>query len=163
MNDITIATFNTTAQAEPLKQRLEQAHFHAAVCDESKMEHLWFVAHPLAGIRIKVPSDEYAEAQKLLKIWDTESGVLHDAVRCPECGSSRVEYPQHTRKFFLPNLLGLLSGLGILEKEFYCQECQYTWPRMGTKRSATRPNQAPYYFIEGVIRPENTAEGVHRN
>ncbi|MDB6020864.1 MAG: hypothetical protein JWQ04_721 [Pedosphaera sp.] len=163
MNEITIATFNTPAQAEPLKRRLEEAHFHAEMRDESRMERLWFVAHPLAGIRVKVPSSEYENARQLLRVWDTETGILREAVRCPECGSSRVEYPQHTRKFFLPNLLGLLSGLGLLEKEFYCDDCQYTWPRTGRKPSRARPHQAPYYFIEGIAQPENSPEQTKQN
>lgn len=161
MNEVTIATFNRREQAEPLKQQLEQAHIHAEIHDESTMERLWFVAHPLACVRVKVPSEEFETAQKLLRVWDTETGVLRNAVRCPECGSSRVEYPQFTRKFFLPNLLGVLSGLGLLEKEFYCEECQYTWPKSGTKHSHARPHQEPYYFIEGIAQPHGESAPNH--
>lgn len=154
MNAITVATFNTTEQAEPLRDQLERAGIHAEIHNETVMERLWFVAKPLAGVRVKVDSTDYGRAKNLLGVWDTESGVLRDAIRCPECGSSRIEYPQKTRKFFLPNLVGTLtSGLGFVEKEFYCEDCQYTWPRTGTKASVARPNQAPYYFIEGVSQP----------
>jgi len=55
--------------------------------------------------------------------------LLRDAIHCPECGSSRVEYPQFTRKFILPNFGALLCAIGLMEWKFYCQECQFTWPR----------------------------------
>ncbi|MDB6109299.1 MAG: hypothetical protein JWR69_1049 [Pedosphaera sp.] len=153
MDSITVATFNVASNAEPLKHRLEEAHIPVEVHDESMMERLWFVARPLAGVRLKVHSRDFENALRLIHVWDEKEGVLRDAIRCPECRSSRVEYPQFTRKFFLPNLLGILAAIGLLEKEFYCQECQYTWPKEGTKKSATRPHMAPYYFIEGVQQP----------
>lgn len=153
MKEKTIATFNSPEQAEPLKQQLEQAHIHAEIEDETMMERLWFVAHPLASIRVKVPVEDYENAQKLMRVWDTENGVLQNAIRCPECGSSRIEYPQYTKNSVLPNVLGgVLSGLGLLEREFYCRDCQYTWPRKGSKPSRARPHQAPYYFIEGIAQ-----------
>jgi len=167
MNGVTVATFNSVEQAEPLRDQLEKAGIHAEI-HHDVMERLWFVAKPLANVRVKVDPHDYEKAKNLLNVWDTESGVLRDAVRCPECGSSRVEYPQKTRKFLLPNLFGgVLSGLGMVEKEFFCEECQYTWPRTGERPSRKRPNQAPYYFIEGVVQPEKPGEAprdiLHRD
>ena len=162
MNDITVATFNQRAEAEPLKQRFEAARIPAEIHDESTMEKVWFVREPLASIRLKVPSARYEESLQLLRAWDAD-GALRNAVRCPECGSSRIEYPQFTRKFFLPNILGLLSALGILQKEFYCDACQFTWPKAGHKISPTRPHMAPYYFIEGIpqTNPEPKRDARH--
>jgi hypothetical protein len=157
MNGVTIATFNSVEQAEPLREKLERAGVPAEV-HHDLMERLWFVAKPLANVRVQVAPQDYEKAKNLLKVWDTETGVLREAVRCPECGSSRVEYPQKTRKFFLPNIVGVLSGLGMVEKEFYCEDCQYTWPRTGSKPSRARPHQAPYYFIEGIVQPEKPAD-----
>lgn len=161
MNGVTVATFNSVEHAEPLRERLEKAGIHAEI-QHDVMERLWFVAKPLANVRVKVEPHDYEKAKNLLSVWDTESGVLREAVRCPECGSSRVEYPQKTRKFFLPNLVGMLTtGLGMVDKEFYCQDCQFTWPRSGTRPSHKRPHQAPYYFIEGVVQTEKPAEAHH--
>ncbi len=159
MNAITVATFNQRAEAEPLKQRFAAANIAAEIHDESTMERLWFVREPLASIRLKVPSDKYEESRQLLGAWDA-NGALRHAVRCPECGSSRIEYPQFTRKFFLPNILGLLSALGILQKKFYCDDCQFTWLKAGHKISPARPHLAPYYFIEGIphINPKSESE-----
>jgi hypothetical protein len=77
-------------------------------------------------------------------------GALHDAVRCPDCGSSRIEYPQFTRKFLTPNVIGLLSAMHLFEKEYYCEDCHFTWPDPHSKPHRPRANQAPYYFIEGI-------------
>jgi len=154
MSGDTIATFNERRQAEPLRARLKESGIPAEIKDESAMERLWFVSRPLAGVRLKVGSRDYEKAVGLLHTWDVTEGVLHDAVRCPECGSSRVEYPQHTKKFFLPNVLGLLAAMHLLERAFYCEDCHCTWPREGARRPRTRPHMAPYYFIEGVPEPD---------
>src|SRR5258708_3778815 len=114
MDTITVATFNVASKAEPLKHRLEEAHIPVEIHDESIMERLWFVAKPLAAVRLKVHSRDFENAIRLIRLWDEQDGVLRDAIRCPECHSSRVEYPQFTRKFFTPNLLGILAAVGLL-------------------------------------------------
>jgi hypothetical protein len=148
-NLVTVATFNEAAKAQPLKQRLERQGVAVELSDSSNMERLWFVKKPLAAVRVKVGSQDYERARELVRQWDGED-VLRDAVHCPECKSPRVEYPQITRKFFIPNLVGLFANLGGAEKEFYCQDCQFTWPKEGSRPSAARPHMAPYYFIDGV-------------
>ncbi len=158
MRTVTIATFNDPGKAEPLRRRLEEVHIPAEVHDQSAVEQLWFVKRPVAGVRLKIHAADYERAIKLLREWDATEGILKDAVRCPECGSSRVEYPQFTRKFLLPNLVGLLAAIGLIERKFYCMDCQYTWPRNGRKKSKRRPHMAPYYFIEGVPQARTEAQ-----
>jgi len=46
--------------------------------------------------------------------------------------------------------LGLVARIGLLEKEYYCEDCHYMWPHEGAKPRRDRPNMAPYYFIEGI-------------
>jgi hypothetical protein len=151
LEKVTVATFSKCEHAEPLRKRLTEAGYPAEVVhDESALGKLWFVRRPLAGIRLKVHPHDYERALKLLREWDASDDALRYALRCPECGSSRVEYPQLTRRFFLPNLIGLLAALGVVEREFYCQDCHFTWPREGRKHSRIRPHSAPYYFIEGL-------------
>ena len=148
---VTVATFNEPSKAEPLKQKLEKTGIRAEICDESKYEWFWFVTKPVAGIRLKVHKRDFETARRLLREWDAAEGVLLEAVRCPQCGSSRVEYPQFTRKFFLPNLVGVASLLHLIGKEFFCQECDYTWPK-DAKPQWPRKHGAPNYFIEDVPR-----------
>jgi hypothetical protein len=130
MDVVTVLTFNEPEQAEPLKQRLEQAGIHAQIYDERKLQRFGFLSpEPLAGIRLRVDRKDFERARELLREWHEREGALRDAIHCPECGSSRVEYPQFTRKFVLPNFGALLCAIGLMEWEFYCQECQFTWPR----------------------------------
>lgn len=137
-----------------MKKRLEESNIPAEIDHESSLEWLWFAIKPVVKVRLKVRTADFDEALRLLRGWDAAEGILREAIRCPECGSSRVEYPQFTRKFFLPNLIGLLAGLGVVRREFYCEECHFTWPKEGSKPSLIRPHGAPYYFLEGIAQPE---------
>ena len=153
MTRIPVAMFNERAKAEPLRERLAGCGIPAEIHDELRWEKLWFVSKPSTGVRLEAPSDQYERAIDLLLEWDAAEGALREAIHCPECKSFRVEYPQFTRKFLIPNLaLGPLSALGLVEKEYYCQDCHYTWPKEGTKPSKLRPNMAPHYFIEGIVQ-----------
>ena len=167
MNRIPVALFNSSAKAEPLKQRLIRAGIQAEVHQELRLEKLWFVSKNSAGARLDAPANQFERASRLLLDWDTAEGALRDAIRCPECKSLRVDYPQFTRKSFIPNLaMGLSAKIGLVEKEFYCQDCHYTWPKEGTQPRATRENLAPYYFIEGVeqttLKPPPQSAEAHR-
>ena len=149
MNMVTVATFHERDKASPLRQRLENAGIYARIHDESKYEWLWFVTRPLAGIRLKVGKNDFGWARELVRAWDSTEDVLRDGVRCPQCGYSRIEYPQFTRKFLMPNLVGLASVIGIFEKEYFCQDCDHTWPVKSLARWP-RKHGSPYYFIEDV-------------
>src|ERR1051326_102981 len=130
MNRIPLALFTNRAKAEPLERRLREAGISAEIHDELRLEKLWFVSKPATGVRLEAPCDQYERAIDLLLEWDAAEGALREAIHCPECKSFRIEYPQFTRKFLIPNLaLGPLSALGLVEKEYYCQDCHYTWPK----------------------------------
>ena len=160
---VTVATLNEKAQAEPLKNRLEESGIPAEISGESVLRRLWFVRRPIACIKLKVRASDYEKALRVLRIWDSVEAVMHDAIRCPACGSSRIEFPQFTRKFFLPNLLGLLAAVGLLRREFFCKDCQHTWPTKDTKPPRRRRHMAPYYFIEGVSQPLPTTGGKRQS
>jgi hypothetical protein len=127
MDMVTVTTFNEPQPAEPLKQRLGEAGIAAEIHDERKLQKYWFMSETLAGIRLRVDKHNFERAKGLLADWDRADGVLREAIHCPECGSSRVEYPQFTRKFVSPSIYALLCKLGFFEKKFYCEECHYTW------------------------------------
>ena len=167
MNRIPVARFSSRFYAEPLRQRLVQAGIPAEVHEELRLEKLWFVSRGSAGARLDAPAGQFERACQLLLDWDAAEGALRDAIRCPECKSLRVDYPQFTRKSFTPNLImGLSAKIGLVEKEFYCQDCHYTWPKEGTRPRAARGHLAPYYFIEGVeqttLRSQPVQSEAHR-
>lgn len=156
MSTIPVALFGSRAKAGPVKERLTQAGVAAELNDEPGLEKLWFVSKEAAGVRLEVPAIQIERTEQLLRHWDATEGLLREAVRCPECGSLQVKYPQYARHSLLTNLiLGLAAELGVVEKHYYCEDCHFTWPKEGSRPRRKRPHAAPYYFIEGV---EQTAQ-----
>jgi hypothetical protein len=129
MNTITLAAFNSRAPAESLARRLEETGVCAVVHDQSRLQRFAFLAEPFAAFHLDVERSQFDAACDLVRRWDAAEGVLREAVRCPECGSARVEYPQMTRKFVTPDIAVLGYVLRFVDKKFYCQECQFTWSR----------------------------------
>ena len=166
MKTITLATFDTPAQAERLKRRLAEAHIKASVHGEhgdGVLKQLWFPDRPKAGTKLEVKPRDFGRSLRVMKKLEAEGSTKSRMVRCPECCSSRVEYPQFTRKFFLPNVIGLLSGLGLVEKRYYCEDCHYTWAPRWHKHQAIRAHMAPNYFLEGVPKRNGNKTGRHHS
>jgi hypothetical protein len=155
MNRDRVALFNDRAAAEPIRQRLLLAGIPAEIHDELGMARLWFVSKRSIGVRVEVPVRLSETAQQLLLTWEAAEGALHAAIRCPECRSLRVDYPQFTQKFFFPNLaIGLLAALGLVEKDYYCEACHYMWPKPSATPGRARVHLAPNQLIEGVPQTE---------
>src|ERR1044071_9116999 len=151
MNRIPIALFSDRSKAEPIQQRLSGAGIAAEIHDELRLEKLWFVGKKDAGSRLEVPADQFERGKGLLLEWDASEGLMREAIRCPECRSLRVDYPQFAHNSLLTNLaLGLMTEVGLVEKDYYCQDCHYTWPKEGHQHRRSRLHMAPYYFIERV-------------
>ena len=147
---VPVVTFKDCATAEPIQKRLVRAGITAEIDDEL-FEKLWFVSKEDADVRIDVPADQVERAQQLLLEWDATEGILRNAIRCPECRSLKVHYPQFAHQSLIPNLaMGFLAKLGLIEKEYYCENCHYTWPKEGTRRSILYPEREPYRFVDGI-------------
>jgi transposase-like protein len=125
---VTIATFNDPAKAKNLKARFQQAGLHADVHNERHLQQVAFMSRPQANAKVMVEDKDFDRAQSLMIEWEaTDPDIAAALIRCPQCGSSRIEYPQMTRKFMTPALVGILCALKIIPKEFYCEDCHYTW------------------------------------
>jgi transposase-like protein len=125
---VTIATFNEPAQAKQLKTRFNEAGLQADVHNEAPLQQVGFMSKPQANAKVLVDDKDFERAQSLMVEWEATDPVIAAAViRCAQCGSSRIEYPQMTRKFLTPGLVILLCALKIVPKEFYCEDCHYTW------------------------------------
>ena len=160
MNRMSVALFNHPAKAEPIQKRLCQAGIAAELHDELRLEKLWFVAKDGATTRVEVPASQFERAEQLLLDWDACEGLMREAIRCPECKSLRVDYPQFTRKSLLTNLAaGLAAEVGLVEKEYYCLDCHCTWPKE-IKPQRDRPHMAPHYFVEGAQKPQRHKSGA---
>ena len=134
MKTVPVATFNELKPAQRLQERLQKQGILAFVRDETRVERFWLMAEPLAAIHVEVNQPDYLATQRLIAQWDVEEGILAEAVRCPECRSSRVQYPQVSRKFIMPVFSALLMALRIVPREFYCWDCQFTWPKVKRER-----------------------------
>jgi hypothetical protein len=151
MSRIRIALFNHRTEAQLLCERLIQAGIPAEIHVEPAAAWLWFVSETDAGVRLEVPTGKSGRATALLLEWSEKNELLRDAVRCPECHSLRVDYPQFTEKSFLPNLvMGLLARIGAVEKDYYCEYCHCMWAKPETKTRPVREHMAPNYFLEGL-------------
>lgn len=123
-----VASFNERDDAEAVKKRLEEAGIRAEVYDESMLQRFWFMSEPLAGKKVRVEERDFLKAKEILEVLDTKEDILHHAVRCPQCGSPRIDYPQATRKFIGPTLVEIFcTTTHVMDKQFYCHNCHYTW------------------------------------
>ncbi len=125
---VTIATFNEPAKAKQLKQRFQEAGLKADVHNEGHLQQVAFMSKPQANVKVMVEEDDFERAQRLMVEWEsTDPDIATAVIRCQQCGSSRIEYPQMTRKNLTPAVAGILFALRLFPKEFYCQDCHHTW------------------------------------
>ncbi len=125
---ITVATFNERESADAIAARLRDAGFSADVYDESS-EQKWklFNLKPRAHLRVRVHMHEEVGAIEKLKSWNGDPDLAR-AVQCPACGSSRIEFPQFSRRTIMGALPAALAATGMIQQEFFCESCHFTWP-----------------------------------
>ncbi len=128
---VTIATFDDAAKAKHLKKRLQEAGVKADVNTE-RLQAVASLSDPHSTTKVMVEEEEFAKANQLLTEWEGTDAQIASAIRCPECKSPRIQYPQLARRFpLIPGLAGILFALKVFEKEFYCEDCQNTWGKGG--------------------------------
>lgn len=140
---VTIATFNEPAKARRLKERLEQAGIKADIHNEGHLQAVAFMSKPQANVKVMVAEEDFESAQKLMVEWEVTDPDIGSAIRCPQCKSPRIEYPQLTRKFLTPAMASILFALRFFPKEFYCQDCHFTW---NNEDQRTRPRLWHRFF-----------------
>ena len=124
-----LAVFNELAPAEALAARLKSSGIDVAVHDESSQQQwqLWNL-EPRAHLHVRVLADQEARALELVHAWTAADPASLHAVRCPDCGSFQVEYPQFSRKTLVGALPSALAAAGLIERNYFCSACQFTWP-----------------------------------
>jgi len=134
---VTIATFNEAAKAKRLKERLQETGIKADVHNEGHLQQVAFMSKPQANNKVLVEDNDFERVQQLMVEWEsTDPDIATALIRCPQCHSSRIEYPQLTRKFMTPALASVLFTLRIFPKEFYCEDCHYTWSHQNQRTLA---------------------------
>ena len=125
---VTIATFNDGAKAREMKDRFQSAGIRTDIHNEGHLQRVAFMSKPQANVKLQVDDFDFERAQNLMVEWQASDPAIAGAmVRCPQCNSSGIEYPQMTRKAITPGMVSVLYALRILPKEFYCQDCHFTW------------------------------------
>ena len=124
---VTIATFNEQSKAKHLRDRLGQAGISAEIIGDSHLQRVAFMAKPQANVKVRVEEDDFAKAHQLMRDWEASDPDVGAALRCPQCDSSNIEYPQMTRKFLTPAIASVLFAMKIFPKGFYCHNCHFTW------------------------------------
>jgi len=70
MKTVTVAAFNSPAEAEPLKTRLVAAGIAAEVHSESKLDEELDFSRVSAGVRIEVPRSDFEAALGIVYAWN---------------------------------------------------------------------------------------------
>ncbi len=124
---VTIATYNEQAKAKRLRDRLKGSGVRADIMGEGALQRVAFMSKPQANVKVKVAEGDFEQAQSLMREWESTDPEIGSALRCPQCGSVEIEFPQMSRKFLTPALASVLFALKIFPKQFYCQSCHHTW------------------------------------
>jgi putative signal transducing protein len=127
---VTIATFNEPVKAKHLKTRFQDAGLKADIHNDGRLQKA-LVGESQASAKVLVHEEDFVAANQLMLEWEASDPEIGSAIRCPQCKSPRIEYPQLTRKFMTPWLASVLFAVKIFPKEFYCQDCHFTWGKDG--------------------------------
>src|SRR5438105_13979737 len=123
---VTIATFNEQSQAKHILDRSHQAGISAEIIGDSHLQRVAFMAKPQAHVKVKVEEDDFGKAHQLMREWEASDPDVGAALRCPQCDSSNIEYPQMTRKFLRPAIGSVLLAMELFPNAFYCQNHPFT-------------------------------------
>ncbi len=149
MRRVRVALFKNRGDAESCQARLLQAGIPAEVHVEPAVAWFWFVSRNKAGVRLEVPAECVERVERLLLRWSSDDGLLDGAIRCPDCGSLCIDFPQFTEKSLLTNVvMGLAAEARLFKREYYCESCHFMWARPEGKPRRPRTHTAPNYFIE---------------
>ena len=123
---VTVALFESETECRSMEKFLEDKGFEARTYNDRLLQLFLFLCPPRLTYRLQVRSGDLPAA--LFSLETGAPSVLERAVHCPSCGSLQVNYPQMTRKFFLPTLLLHLGIIfRIIEHECYCEHCHCMW------------------------------------
>ena len=122
----TVALFDNLAAAQIFEAYLRDKRMDTRTFNDKFLQAILFLCRPRATYRVQVRDHFSKMATEILKAG--EPPVLEKAIRCPDCGSLRINYPQMTRRFLLPTVflhLGIIFR--IIHHQAYCEACHCMW------------------------------------
>jgi hypothetical protein len=157
---VTIATFHEPAKAKRLQERFRQAGVPVDIHNEGHLQQAVFMSKPQANVKLLVDDNDFERAQSLMVEWEASDPEIAAAtVRCAQCNSSSIDYPQLSRRFLTPALASILFALRIFPKEFYCENCHYTWSNQGERSTLAR---LWHRFFPGPETTTSAAAGANQ-
>ncbi len=123
-----VAIFENASDGKTLETALKDRGFETRTYNDKLLQCVLFLCPPHATIRVQVRGNDFKRATCCLDHEPATSVLLRRAIRCPSCGSLRVQYPQMTRRFLLPTLflhLGIIFR--VIAHEAYCENCHWLW------------------------------------
>jgi hypothetical protein len=125
---VNVAVFESLSEGQVLETFLASRRLEARAYDDKALQLFLFLCPPRVTFRVQVRSNAFRAAKDLLESAPEAAVILQRALHCPSCGSLSVQYPQMTRKFFLPTVLLHLGIIfRIVQHEAYCEDCHHTW------------------------------------
>lgn len=123
-----VATFQDTGTAKVLENIFKGRGIEARTYNDRLLQIFLFLCPPRVTYRVQVRQNEFKRATDFMDRDNNVMAILRSAIHCPDCGSLRINYPQMTRKFFLPTVLLHLGIIfRIIDHEAYCEFCHHTW------------------------------------
>ena len=141
---VNVAIFENANDGRMLEMPLKNKGFETRTYIDKLLQSLLFLCPPHATIRVQVRANDFKNVTYFLDHEPATSVLLQRAIRCPSCGSLRVQYPQMTRRFLLPTLLLHLGIIfRVIVHEAYCENCHWLWSLSKKRVSAPAKARAP--------------------
>jgi hypothetical protein len=138
---ISVASYDSLPPANALVHALNERGIEAGLHNETADQAIRFFTQQMhAQFRVLVPPDQVDRAlAELASLPPLPPERAHECpvtqvIRCPDCHSTLVEYPQFSRNTIVGALPSVAASLGLIEKDFFCRTCNYTWEPTPTPR-----------------------------
>src|SRR5262245_22377626 len=131
---ISVASYDYLPPANALVHALSERGIEAGLHNETADQALrFFTKQAHAQFRVMVPPDQVERALAEMARLDplpperASECPITQVIRCPECRSTLVEFPQFSRNTIVGALPAVAASLGLVEQDFFCRSCNYTW------------------------------------
>ena len=149
---VNVAVFENLSDGQALETFLKNHRIETRTYDDKLFRLFLFLRPPRMTYRVQVRGNASRIAAELMDTAPEAVPILERAIHCPSCGSLNVNYPQMTRKFFLPTLLLHLGIIfRVIHHEAYCESCHNVWnlPRPEKKNLSSQSGIEEAHAAQG--------------
>jgi hypothetical protein len=127
MNSTLIAAFEEKQPAEDLTGYLLKQNIPASTVDLTVSGPGNALPADFAKYQVRVAGEDAAAAVEVTSHTDQGLRLVSPAIRCPDCGSLRIRYPEMPRNFLAPFFFRVLVKLNLMEGSYACLTCKREW------------------------------------